>query len=101
MIRIPLANPDFAPFLQRIRDVNPDTAFIYFPGPQAGIFAKQFAERGLANSGIKIIGAGDLTDDDTLNASPELRTKVGILASVTNGAIANEVGVIPMRRRIA
>jgi len=68
-IRIPLANPDFAPFLQRIRDINPDTAFIYFPGPQAGVFAKQFAERGLANSGIKIIGAGDLTDDDTLNAS--------------------------------
>jgi branched-chain amino acid transport system substrate-binding protein len=66
-IRIPLANPDFAPFLQRIRDINPDTAFIYFPGTQAGIFAKQFAERGLANSGIRIIGPGDLTDDDELN----------------------------------
>jgi branched-chain amino acid transport system substrate-binding protein len=65
-IRIPLANPDFAPFLQRIRDINPDTAFIYFPGTQAGIFAKQFAERGLASSGIKIIGPGDLTDDDDL-----------------------------------
>src|SRR5271168_3665344 len=34
-IRIPLANPDFAPFLQRVRDLNPDTAFIYFPGTQA------------------------------------------------------------------
>ncbi len=66
-IRIPLANPDFAPFLQRIRDINPDTAFIYFPGTQASIFAKQFAERGLATSGIKIIGPGDLTDDDDLN----------------------------------
>ncbi len=66
-IRIPLANPDFAPFLQRIRDINPDTAFIYFPGTQAGIFAKQFAERGLGSSGIKIIGPGDLTDDDDLN----------------------------------
>jgi branched-chain amino acid transport system substrate-binding protein len=66
-IRIPLANPDFAPFLQRIRDINPDTAFIYFPGTQAAIFAKQFAERGLASSGIKIIGPGDLTDDDELN----------------------------------
>jgi branched-chain amino acid transport system substrate-binding protein len=66
-IRIPLANPDFAPFLQRIRDMNPDTAFIYFPGTQAGIFAKQFAERGLASSGIRIIGPGDLTDDDELN----------------------------------
>jgi branched-chain amino acid transport system substrate-binding protein len=66
-IRIPLANPDFAPFLQRIRDLNPDTAFIYFPGTQASIFAKQFGERGLANSGIRIIGPGDLTDDDDLN----------------------------------
>jgi branched-chain amino acid transport system substrate-binding protein len=66
-IRIPLANPDFAPFLQRIGDLKPDTAFIYFPGTQAPIFAKQFAERGLGKSGIKIIGPGDLTDDDDLN----------------------------------
>ena len=66
-IRLPLANPDFAPFLQRIGDVKPDTAFIYFPGTQAPIFAKQFAERGLGRSGIKIIGPGDLTDDDDLN----------------------------------
>ncbi len=50
-IRIPLANPDFAPFLQRIRDLNPDIAFIYFPGTQASIFAKQFAERGLRQLG--------------------------------------------------
>ena len=66
-IRIPLANPDFAPFLQRIADLKPDTAFIYFPGPQAPIFTKQFAERGLGQSGIKVIGPGDLTDDDSLN----------------------------------
>jgi len=66
-IRIPLANPDFAPFLQRVGDLKPDTAFIYFPGTQAPIFAKQFAERGLGKSGIKIIGPGDLTDDDDLN----------------------------------
>jgi branched-chain amino acid transport system substrate-binding protein len=66
-IRIPLANPDFAPFLQRIADLKPDTAFIYFPGTQAPIFAKQFAERGLGRSGIKIIGPGDLTTDDSLN----------------------------------
>jgi branched-chain amino acid transport system substrate-binding protein len=65
-LRVPLANPDFAPFLQRIRDLAPDTAFIYFPGNQAGIFARQFVERGLDKSGIKIIGPGDLTDDDEL-----------------------------------
>ncbi len=66
-IRIPLANPDFSPYLQRIGDIKPDTAFIYFPGTQAPIFAQQFAERGLAKSGIKIVGPGDLTDDDDLN----------------------------------
>jgi branched-chain amino acid transport system substrate-binding protein len=66
-IRIPLANPDFAPFLQRVSDLKPDTAFIYFPGTQAPIFAKQFAERGLGRSGIKIVGPGDLTTDDSLN----------------------------------
>src|ERR1700733_5364190 len=66
-IRLPLANPDFAPFLQRIADLKPDTAFIYFPGTQAPIFAKQFGERGLAQSGIKIVGPGDLTTDDNLN----------------------------------
>src|SRR5438132_4386361 len=78
-IRIPLANPDFAPFLQRIRDLNPDTAFIYFPGTQAGIFAKQLAERGLSNSGIKIIGPGDLTDDDDLNTMGD--QMLGIITS--------------------
>ncbi len=66
-IRIPLANPDFAPSLQRILDLKPDTAFIYFPGPQAPAFTKQFAEKGLGQSGIKLIGPGDLCDDDSLN----------------------------------
>jgi branched-chain amino acid transport system substrate-binding protein len=80
-IRIPLANPDFAPFLQRVRDLNPDTAFIYFAGPQASIFAKQFAERGLANSGIKIIGPGDLTDDNDLNTMGDQ-----MLGMITSGS---------------
>jgi branched-chain amino acid transport system substrate-binding protein len=65
-VRVPLANPDFAPFLQRARDLGPDTLFVYFPGNQAGIFAKQFLERGMDKSGIRIIGPGDLTDDDEL-----------------------------------
>jgi branched-chain amino acid transport system substrate-binding protein len=65
-MRVPLANPDFAPFLQRARDLGPDTIFAYFPGNQSGIFAKQFVERGMDKSGIRLIGPGDLTDDDEL-----------------------------------
>jgi branched-chain amino acid transport system substrate-binding protein len=66
-LRVPLASPDFAPSLQRIADLKPDTAFIYFPGPLAPVFTRQFAEKGLGQSGIKIIGPGDLCDDDSLN----------------------------------
>ncbi len=65
-MRVPLANPDFAPFLQRARDLAPDTIFAYMPGNQSGIFAKQFVERGMDKSGIRLIGPGDLTDDDEL-----------------------------------
>src|SRR6476619_3413688 len=65
-IKVPLANPDFAPFLQRARDLNPDTPFVFVPAGQAGTFAKQFAERGLDKAGIKLIGPGDIVDDNDL-----------------------------------
>jgi len=65
-LKVPLANPDFAPFLQRARDSNPDTLFIFVPTSQAGILAKQFVERGLDKSGIKLIGPGDIADDEDL-----------------------------------
>ena len=65
-IKVPLANPDFAPFLQRARDANPDSLFVFVPASQAGTFAKQFAERGLDKAGIKLIGPGDIVDDNDL-----------------------------------
>jgi branched-chain amino acid transport system substrate-binding protein len=65
-IKVPLANPDFAPFLQRAKDSGADTLFVFVPASQAGTFAKQFVERGLDKSGIKLIGPGDVTDDDDL-----------------------------------
>ena len=65
-IKVPLANPDFAPFLQRARDLNPDTLFVFVPAGQAGTFAKQFTERGLDKAGIRLIGPGDIVDDNDL-----------------------------------
>jgi branched-chain amino acid transport system substrate-binding protein len=67
-IKVPLANPDFAPFLQRARDLNPDTLFVFVPAGQAGTFAKQFTERGLDKAGIRLIGPGDIVDDNDLPA---------------------------------
>jgi branched-chain amino acid transport system substrate-binding protein len=66
-LKVPLANPDFVPFLQRAKDLNPDSLFVFVPaGGQAGTFAKQFVERGLDKAGIKLIGPGDITDDDDM-----------------------------------
>ena len=66
-IRFPLASPDFAPFLQRAADQKPDAIFVFVPSGQGGIFVKQFVERGLDKAGIKLIGPGDIMDDDLLN----------------------------------
>ena len=66
-IRVPVQNPDFAPYLQRARDASPEAIFVFIPGNQAGSFARQYTERGLPTSGIKLIGTGDMTDDDLLN----------------------------------
>lgn len=65
-IRVPLQNPDFAPFLRRARDQSPEAIFVFVPSVQAGAFAKQFVERGLDKAGIKLIGTGDVTDDELL-----------------------------------
>src|SRR5262249_26081864 len=65
-IKVPLANPDFAPFLQRARDLGPDTLFVVVPASQAGTFVRQFTERGLDKAGIRLIGSGDVVDDNDL-----------------------------------
>jgi branched-chain amino acid transport system substrate-binding protein len=65
-IRVPLKNPDFAPFLQRVKDDAPDAVFVFVPSGFGAIFMKQFPERGLDKAGIKLIGTGDVTDDDLL-----------------------------------
>jgi branched-chain amino acid transport system substrate-binding protein len=77
-IRFPLANPDFAPFLQRAADTKPDAIFIFVPSGQGAQFVKQFIERGLDKAGVKIIGPGDVTDDDLLNGMGDI-----VLGTVT------------------
>jgi branched-chain amino acid transport system substrate-binding protein len=66
-LRVPLRNPDFAPFLQRVKDAAPDALFVFVPSGFGSTFVKQFAERGLDKAGIRLIGTGDVTDDDLLN----------------------------------
>lgn len=66
-LRVPLQNPDFAPFLQKVRDLKPDALYVFVPSGAGAALMKQFGERGMDKAGIRLIGTGDITDDDQLN----------------------------------
>ncbi len=66
-LRVPMRNPDFAPFLQKVRDLKPDAVYVFVPSGAGAALMKQFRERGLDKAGIRIIGDGGITDDDILN----------------------------------
>jgi branched-chain amino acid transport system substrate-binding protein len=66
-LRIPMRAPDFAPVLQKVADAKPDALFVFVPSGTGAQFVKQFVERGLDKSGVKLIATGDVTDDDQLN----------------------------------
>jgi len=79
-LRVPLANPDFSPFLQRAGDDAPNAIFAFMPTGVGTIFARQFAERGLDKSGIRIVSMSDVMDDDLLNGMGD-----AVLGIVTGG----------------
>ncbi len=79
-LRVPLASPDFAPFLQRARDNSPQAIFAFMPAGVGAIFARQFAERGLDKSGIHIVSMSDVMDDDILNGMGD-----AVLGVITGG----------------
>src|SRR5262249_34152820 len=66
-LRLPLANPDFAPFLQRVAEAKPDALLGFVPAGVGPTFMRQYVERGLDKSGIKFIAEGSLTEDDIVN----------------------------------
>jgi branched-chain amino acid transport system substrate-binding protein len=111
-LRVPLQNPDFSPFLQKVADSKPDALFVFVPSGVGAQFMKQFVERGLDKSGIKLIGPGDVTDDDILNGmgdvalgtitthhysaahdSPENKTFVEAFKKANNGMRPNFMAV--------
>jgi branched-chain amino acid transport system substrate-binding protein len=68
-VRTPMRNPEFAPFLQRIKDARPQAVFVFLPaGEQAVGFMKGFAERELDKAGIRLIATGDVTEDGVIEA---------------------------------
>ena len=83
-VRVPLQNPDYAPYLQRARDAKPDALFVWVPGGLAAALMRQYAERGLNQSGIKLIGVGDITDDAVLNEAGD--AMLGVITAMQYSA---------------
>ncbi len=64
-VRFPVANPDFSPFVQRAKDLNPEAIFIFVPGGvQPAAIGKALADRGIDTRKTKILGQGELTEDE-------------------------------------
>ena len=66
-VKMPIQSPNFVPFLLRAKDAKPDVVFAFHPGGvQTSAFMKAYAEAGLKEAGIQLIGPGDLTSDEEL-----------------------------------
>ena len=87
-IHTPLQNPDFGPFVQRVKDAKPEAVFLFLPAGEQGIaFMKGYEERGLKQAGIKLIATGDITDDGVLEAMGE--PTLGLITSFHYSAAHN------------
>ena len=65
-LRAPLRNPDYAPFLAKVKDLKPDALFVFVPSGEGAAVLKQFTDRGLAAAGVRLICTGDVLDDDLM-----------------------------------
>ena len=72
-VRMPLANPDFVPFMQRIKDAKPAVLFAFNPaGKQASAMMKAYGDLDMAKAGIKYIGTGDIVTDEELQGMGDI-----------------------------
>jgi branched-chain amino acid transport system substrate-binding protein len=68
-VRIPVANPDFSPFVQRAKDLNPEAIYVWVPGgTQPAAIGKVLAERGIDAKKTKVLGQGELTEEEALKS---------------------------------
>jgi branched-chain amino acid transport system substrate-binding protein len=68
-VRMPVANPDFSAFVQRAKDLNPEAIFVFVPGgAQPAALGKSFAERGIDATKIRILGTGEVTDENAVKS---------------------------------
>jgi branched-chain amino acid transport system substrate-binding protein len=79
-VRFPTQNPDFAAFVQRAKDQNPQGIFVFVPGgAQPAALGKALAERGIDARKTKVLGQLELTSDEARKAMGEV--SLGMITS--------------------
>ncbi|MDE2228374.1 MAG: ABC transporter substrate-binding protein [Alphaproteobacteria bacterium] len=87
-VAFPLQNPDFVPFLQRVKDAKPDVLFIFVPaGPQATSAMKAYNDLGLKGAKIALVGTQDLVPDEQLPLIGD--APLGLITAGTYSITAN------------
>jgi branched-chain amino acid transport system substrate-binding protein len=72
-VRMPIANPDFSAFVQRVKDLNPESIFVFVPGgAQPAALGKAFAERGMDPKKIKIMSTGEAVDETAIKSMGDI-----------------------------
>jgi len=80
-VRMPLANPDFVPFLQRMLDQKPDGIYAFVPGgPQPVAYVKAYNDLGLGKAGIRLMPSEEATDEADLQGLGDLA--LGLVTSM-------------------
>lgn len=93
--RVSLRNPEFSSYMQRIKDAKPDAVFVFLPtGELVPQFLKAYADSGLKNSGVKLLGTGDMSDEGVVDAAGD-----AALGLITAG-IYSQVHDSSMNRRL-
>ena len=73
----PAEVPDFTPFMQRVKDARPDCFFVFVPaGNHAAAVFKTYAELGMREAGMSLIGPGDITQDTELQGMGDVAVGV-------------------------
>jgi branched-chain amino acid transport system substrate-binding protein len=72
-LRVPLSTLDFSAYLQRVRDLQPQAVFFFFPsGQMPAAFLRAWKERGMPEAGIRLMATGEATDDNYLDSLGDL-----------------------------
>ncbi|MDB5960807.1 MAG: branched-chain amino acid transporter substrate-binding protein [Massilia sp.] len=100
-LKIPLNTTDFSPYMQKIKEANPEYVYMFMPvGPSAVSFIKTFGARGLDKAGIKLMATAE-TEESEMGAYGDAAAGIvtALHYSATGASAANQAFVAALRKK--